>query len=89
METSEFLSFGDGWFSGSAGCGKDDRSKAGKAVHKWGGRPSLCSVEASSLMPLSMVQGDHRGDAGAEEESLPPSRTSRKSSAELPLGLWV
>lgn len=44
----------------------------------------------SSLIPLSVVLGDHRGEAGAEEESLPRSRVSRKSSAaELPSGLGI
>lgn len=38
-------------------------------------------------MVLSGVQGDHSGDAGAEDESLPASRASRKSSAAPPLGV--
>lgn len=41
------------------------------------------------MIPLSVVEGDHRGDAVVEEESLPPSRASRKSSAVLPSGLRV
>lgn len=40
-------------------------------------------------MPLSVVQGDQRGDAVAEEQSLSPSSTSKKSSVELPSGLRV
>lgn len=47
----------------------------------------MASAGGSSLMPLSVVQGDHRGDAGAEEELLPSNRVSRKSSAALPSGL--
>lgn len=38
-------------------------------------------------MPLSVVPGDQRGDAVAEEQSLSPNSTSRKSSVELPSGL--
>ncbi len=86
METSGVFSFGGGWLSGGGGRGKECVSKAGK---KAGQRLSAGSVGGSSLMPLSVVQGDHRGDAGAEEESLPPSRESRKSSAALPSGLRV
>lgn len=64
-------------------------SKAGKAVQEAGRCLSVGSVGGSSLMPLSVVHGDHRGDAAAEEEVLPPSRASRKSSAVLPSGLRV
>lgn len=39
-------------------------------------------------MPLSVVQGDQRGDAVAEE-SLSPSRASRKSSLGLASRLRV
>lgn len=64
-------------------------SKAGKAVQEARWCLSVGSVGGSSLMPLSVVQGDHRGDAAAEEEVLPPSRVSRKSSAVLLSGLRV
>lgn len=64
-------------------------SKAGKPVQGVGWSLSVGSVGGSSLMPLSVVQGDHRGDASAEDEVLPPSRASRKSSAVLLSGLRV
>lgn len=41
------------------------------------------------MILLSMVQGDHRGDAVAEDVSLAVSRASRKSSAALSSGLPV
>lgn len=58
-------------------------SKAGKAMQELWCRLSVGSDRGSSLMPLSVVQGDHRGDAGKDEESLPCSRASKKSSAPL------
>lgn len=76
-------------FSAGRGGGKDCVSKSGKAVQEDGLRLSVRSLRGSSLIPLSAVQGDHRGDAVFEEESLPPSRASRKSSAVLPSGLMV
>lgn len=62
-------------------------SKAGSAEQTGGRSLSLGPAGASSLMPLSVVQGDHMEDAEAEEESLPPSRASRKSTTALPPGL--
>lgn len=42
------------------------------------------SVGRSSLMLLWVVQGDHRGEAGTEEEKEEScSRVSKKSSASL------
>lgn len=38
-------------------------------------------------MPLSVVQGDQRGEAAAEEGSLPAKRASRSSPVSA--ALWV
>lgn len=42
----------------------------GKSAQKDEGKVSAGSVRGSSLMPLSVVQGDQRGEAAAEEGSL-------------------
>lgn len=89
MHTWGFMSFEGGWFSRGEGWGKDTGAKAGKDTRDGGWRPSVGSAGGSSLMPLSVVQGDHRGDVASEEDSLPPSRASRKSSAVDASGLRV
>ncbi len=86
LETQDIFSDGGSFFRGR-GWGKDCAWKVGKK--QGGSRISVGSVKGSSLMPLSVVQGDHRGDAVAEEELLPLKRASRKSSAVLPSGLRV
>lgn len=78
METWGFFSAGGGRLS--RGGGKNGVSKVGKAAQKDEGKLSVGSVSGSSLMPLSVVQGDQRGEATAEEGLLWAKRASRRSS---------
>lgn len=89
ITTSGFFSFATVWFTRHEDCVKAWISQGVEAVQEavWG--LFVGSVRGSSLMPLSLVQGDHRGDAGTEEESLPCSRNSKKSSGSLCLVLSV
>lgn len=83
MQTSDVFSIltlpGDGWSSIFDGVNSDTGLKEG----------GLSAGYVTSLMALLVVQGYHRGEAGAEEESLPPNRLSRKSSALLSPGLGL
>lgn len=89
ITTSGFFSFATVWFTRHEDCVKAWISQGVEAVQEavWG--LFVGSVRGSSVMPLSLVQGDHRGDAGTEEESLPCSRNSKKSSGSLCLVLSV
>lgn len=90
MQMSGFFSSAGSWLSRNGGWGKACVSNAGEAVQgvRWG--LSEGGVGRSSLMPLWVVQGDHRGEAGTEEEEESCSRASKKSSASLlwGLGAW-
>lgn len=87
MVTSDFLSFMGGWLSEDGGWWNGSVSKAGEAAQEtWWGLGEE-SVRGSSLMLLSVMQGDHGGDPGEVEGSC--SRVSRKSSAALFWGLWI
>lgn len=59
-------------------------SKPGDEVQEGSRR---LSANGSSHISLSRVQGDHGGDVGPEEDSLPASSKSKKSSVLFPSGL--
>lgn len=56
-------------------------SAMGKPVQKDEGKLSVGSVGGSSVMLLSVVQGDQRGEATAEGGSLLRKKASRRSPA--------
>lgn len=57
----------------------------GKLVQKDERKLSVGSVGGSSVMLLSVVQGDQRGEATAEEGSLLRKKGSRRSPASATL----
>lgn len=60
-------------------------SAMGKPAQKDEGKPSVGSLGGSSVMLLSVVQGDQRGEATAEEDSLLRKKASRRSPVSATL----
>lgn len=60
-------------------------SAMGKSAQKDEGKLSMGSVGGSSVMLLSVVQGDQRGEAAAEEGSLFRKKASRRSPVSATL----
>lgn len=63
-------------------------SAMGKPAQKDEGKLSVGSVGGSSVMLLSVVQGDQRGEATAEEGSLLRKKASRRSPVSATLQVW-
>lgn len=82
METQGFFWAGAGWYSRDGG--ENGVSAMGKLAAEEV-KLSMQSVGGSSLMLLSVVQGDQRGEATAEEFSLLRKRASRRSPVSAKL----